>query len=161
MTKNTKIVALAAIAMGVLLVLAFLWRDLWLTPKAISCSDGPRRTIDTRDFDTKYFGYSMEFEIEVTNKASFSGKLGPVKLQQLSEALQSANEFRKYIVHGFNACAISAEKYDQYGARFQTLDNISREMAALVTRPSLTHEERAQLSSLTEQYLETARKLGD
>src|SRR2546427_54 len=122
-TKNTKIVVLAAIAAGVLIVLVLLARDLWLNPKTITCSDGPRRTIDTRDFNSKYWAYSVEFEASVADKAKFSGKLDPVQLQQLSEAMQSANEFRKYVVHGYNACAIGEARYDQYGSQFQTLDN--------------------------------------
>jgi hypothetical protein len=161
MTKNTKTVVLAGIAAGVLIVLVIVARDWLLTSKTIRCSDGLRRTIDTRDFNTKYWAYSVEFEAIVADKAKFSGKLDPVQLQQLSEAMQSANEFRKYVVHGYNACAIGGTRYDQYGARFQTLDSLSREMDTMAKRTTLSGEERLQLADLTKQYLEVVRKLGE
>jgi hypothetical protein len=160
-TKNTKIVVLAAIAAGVLIVLVLVARDLWLSPKTITCSDGPRRTIDTRDFNTKYWAYSVEFEASVADKAKFSGRLDPVQLQQLSEAMQSANEFRKYLVHGYNACAITGTRYDQHGVRFQALDSLSREIDTFAKKPSFSPEEHSRLGDLTKQYVETARKLGE
>jgi hypothetical protein len=152
---------MAGIAAAVLIILALLFRDLWLNPKTITCSDGPRRTIDTRDFNTKYWAYSVQFEASVGDKAKFSGKLDPKELQQLSEAMQSANEFRKYVVHGYNACAVTGAKYDQYGARFQSLDSLSREIDTLATKASLSHEEQSQITDLTKQYLEIARKLAE
>ena len=161
MTKNTKTVVLTSIVAAILIIVTFVMRDLWLNPKTITCSDGPRRTIDTRDFNTKYWAYSVQFEASVADKAKFSGKLEPVQLQQLSEAMQSANEFRKLVVHGYNACAISGARYDQVGARFQTLDSLSREMDTLAKKSNLTPAEQSQLGNLTKQYIETSRKLSE
>jgi hypothetical protein len=161
MTKNAKSVVLTAIVAAVFIVLVFVARDVWLNPKTSTCSDGPRRTIDTRDFNTKYWAYSVEFEATVEHKGKFSGKLAPVQLQQLSDAMQSANEFRKYVVHGYNACAISGVKYEQYGARFQTLDSLSREMDTLAKKSDLASAQQSQLGDLTKQYIETVRKLSE
>jgi hypothetical protein len=148
------------IAASVLIVLILVARDLWLNPKTITCSDGARRTVDTREFNTKYWAYSVEFQASVADKARFSGKLNPVQFQQLSEAMQSANEFRKYVVAGYNACAITGAQYDQYGARFQTLDGLSREIDTFAKKPSLSAQDQSLLGELTKQYVEIARKLG-
>src|SRR5712692_2252308 len=108
MTKNIKVVSLCALGVVALFVLALVGRDVFLRPHGIvDCGDGPRRTIDIRDFATQYSAYSIELEASLTDKAKVSAKLNPIQLQQLSEALQSANEFRKYVVAGYNACALT------------------------------------------------------
>lgn len=158
MTKNTKTVVLVAIAAAVLIVSLFVIRDQLLGTKTITCSDGPRRTIDVRDFNTKYWTYSVQFEASVADKAKFSGKLDPVQLQQLSEAMQSANEFRRYVVAGYDSCAITGEQYAQYGSRFQALDGLARQIDNLVRTSGFSPEDRVRLQTLTKEYVEITEK---
>jgi hypothetical protein len=127
----------------------------------IVCGDGPRRTIDIRDFATKYSAYSVEFEASVADKAKLSGKVTPAQLQQLSEALQSAQDFRKFVVAGYNSCAIDKEQYAKFGARFQALDNVSRQINSLASKPALSNDEESELSKLIEAYVALGRKLGE
>ena len=50
-TKNTKVVTVIAIVAAIILVGGFLGRDYVLRPKGThDCGDGPRPTIDTRNF---------------------------------------------------------------------------------------------------------------
>lgn len=148
---------MAVLFIGILL----LGRDMFLRRhSSFDCDDGARRTIDIRDFTTQYSAYSLELEASVQDKIKISTKLTPVQQQQLSEALQSANEFRKFVVAGYNSCAVTKAQYSQYGARFQTLDNLGREINQLTAKPSLSEEETKNMASLVSQYAELARKLG-
>lgn len=113
-----------------------------------------------RDFATKYSAYSIELEASVADKAKASAKFTPMQLQQISESLQSANEFRKYVVAGYNACAISKAQYAQYEPRFLTLDALARQINVFLSQPALEEFERAQLNSLVNQYVELCSKLG-
>jgi hypothetical protein len=163
MTRNAKTVWVVAIvaAVVVLLTLAWFGRDLIQgRAKTITCSDGPRRTIDIRDFVTKHSAYSVELEADIANKAKFSGKVSPIQLQQISESVQSANEFRKYVVAGYDSCAITNAQYALYGARFQALDSLSRQINDLTAKSELSSDEEAQISNLIQQYGELAGKLG-
>jgi len=97
-TKNTKVISLAAIAAALIIVVLVMSRDMFLRrPQEFQCEDGPRRTIDMRDFATRYSGYSVELEANVQDKAKVSTKVAPVQLQQLTEALQNTQEFRKFV----------------------------------------------------------------
>jgi len=162
MTKNAKLVSFAAIGALILIVIIFLGRDVFLRifHPTFDCGDGPRRTIDIRDFTTQYSAYSVELEASVADKAKISTKLNPVQLQQLSEAMQNAREFRKYVVAGYNSCAVTKAQYIQYGARFQALDSLAREINELTGRPSLSQEEKAKLAGLISRYGELAGKRG-
>jgi hypothetical protein len=162
MTKNAKLVSFAAIGALILIVIIFLGRDVFLRifHPTFDCGDGPRRTIDIRDFTTQYSAYAVELEATVADKGKISTKVNPVQLQQLSEAMQNAREFRKYVVAGYNSCAVTKAQYSQYGARFQALDILAREINELTGRPSLSQEERAKLAGLISQYGELTRKLG-
>src|SRR5262249_12722754 len=117
-SRNSKTIWLACIGAVVLLAIIWVGRDLFLKPRDLKCDDGPRKTIDIRDFITQYSAYSVELEGAVGDK-KLTAKLNPVQLQQLSESLQHANEFRKFLVAGYNACAVSKEQYTEYGATFQ------------------------------------------
>jgi len=159
--KNAKVVSLAAIAAIILVIAILVGRDLLLRrQKCFDCGDGQRCSIDVRDFTTKYSAYSLELEASVADKAKISTKLNPVQLQQLSEAMQSARDFRHYVVAGYNSCAVSKAQYNQFGARFQALDNLAREINALAERSSLSADESAKLAALIGQYGDLAHKLG-
>lgn len=108
MTKNSKAVATIAIAAVLIAVVLFLARDLFLRQTGIvRCPDGSHPTIDMRDFETQYWAYSAKLEVNVAGKVKVSPQLDPKVLAQVSEALQQAREFRKYLVAGSNAiCAV-------------------------------------------------------
>jgi hypothetical protein len=159
--KNAKAVSMAALVAVILIAIIFVSRDLWLRgQKSIDCGDGQRLSIDARDFTTKYSAYSLELEASVADKVKVSPKLNPVQLQQLSEAMQSARDFRQYVVAGYNSCAITKAQYSQFGARFQALDNLAREINDLAGRSSLSPDESARLAALIGQYGDLAHKLG-
>jgi hypothetical protein len=159
--KNAKVVSITAIVALILIIAIFVGRDLFLRrQKCFDCGDGKRCMIDARDFTTKYFAYSLELEASLGNKAKLSTKLNPVQLQQLSEAMQSARDFRQYVVAGYNSCAVSKAQYGQYGARFQALDSLAREINGLTGKSSLSQDESARLASLISQYGELVHKLG-
>jgi hypothetical protein len=160
-TKHAKTVLLAAIAAASLLVLALVGRDVYLKrQETLDCGDGPRRRIDIRDFTTQYSAYSVELEGSIGDKTKISMKLTPQQLQQLSDALQSAQEFRKYVVAGYDSCAINKTQYGKFGSRFQALDSLAHEIDALTAKPSLTQEEKTKLAALIDQYRELVGKLG-
>lgn len=116
MTKNAKTISFAAIGAVVLIVGAYMAIDLYLPrPRRIDCGDGPTATIDIRDFVTQYSAYSVELEGSIAGKGKVSINLNPVQVTQISEALQSANEFRKYVVAGYNSCAITQAQYGEDG----------------------------------------------
>jgi hypothetical protein len=159
--RNAKIVSIAAIVAVILITTILVVRDMWLRhQKCFDCGDGQRCLIDVRDFTTKYSAYSLELEASVADKAKISTKLNPLQLQQLSEAMQSARDFRQYVVAGYNSCAVSKAQYNQFGARFQALDNLAREINALAGRSSLSPDESARLAALIGQYGDLAHKLG-
>jgi hypothetical protein len=161
MTKNAKTVSIVAIVAVFFVILACVaWAIIRGIPKTHTCSDGPRQTIDIRDFVTTYSAYSVELEANMGDKAKFSGKVSPVQLQQLSESVQSANEFRKYVVAGYNSCAIANAQYARYGARFQALDSLSRQINDLSAKPELSSGEKTQIANLIQKYGELAGKLG-
>jgi hypothetical protein len=158
--ENTKTLWLAGIGAVLVLVLILVGRDLFrASPKTINCDDGSRQTIDIRDFATQYAAYSVQFEATVGDKAKFSGKLDPVQLQQLSESLQHANEFRKFLVAGYNSCAISKAQYGQFGTRFQAMDALSRQIDSVVSKPELAGTDRAKLGDLVKQYVDLSQRL--
>jgi hypothetical protein len=162
LTKNTKIISLATIAAVVAIVVIMVGRDMFIgQPHEFTCEDGPRRAIDIRDFATRYSAYSLELEATVKDKAKVSTKLAPIQLQQMSEALQNGQEFRKYVVAGYNSCAITKRQYGQYGTKFQALDNLAREINQLADSSSLSPEEGKTVATLITQYAELARKASE
>jgi hypothetical protein len=158
-TKNAKTISITAIAGVIAVIVILLARDIFLRRQLeFECGDGPRRTIDIRDFTTQYSGYSIQLEAAVMDKAKISTKVTPVQLQQLSEALQNAQEFRKFVVAGYNSCAITKTEYGNYGAKFQALDAVAREINQLAISPSLSTEQSKNLTSLIGQFADLARK---
>ena len=161
MTKNAKTVAVLAIGAIVVLAVLFVARDLWLRSQPmVHCADGSHPTIDMREFTTQYWAYSVKLEATVANKGKVSTELDPKTLAQVSEALQEANEFRKYVVAGYNSCAITAVQYAQLGERFRALDSVAREINSLISQPSLSPDESKKLAGLIGQYGELARQRG-
>lgn len=161
MTKNARTVSLVAIGVVALVTLVLIGRNVFLgRQQSRDCGDGPRHVIDIRDFTTQYSAYSVELEASIGDKGKISTKLNPVQLQQISEATQSAREFRKYVVAGYNSCAITKAQYGQYGARFQALDNLARETNELVSKPSLPKEDTKRLADLIKQYGDMVKSLG-
>src|SRR5579864_7906356 len=111
MGKNERTVWLSAIL--VLFAGAVVWVGWDVYQKrgqTIPCPDGPHGKIDLRNFITQYSQWSITFEAEVQGKGKIATRLEPQQAQQLSEAVQQAAEFRKYVVAGFNACAITREQ---------------------------------------------------
>jgi hypothetical protein len=161
MTKNSKTVAMLAITVALVVVLAFLARDLWLRSQPIvSCPDGSHPTIDIRNFTTQYWAYSVKLEASVEDKAKLSTQLDPKTLGKVSEGLQEAKEFRKYIVAGYNSCAITQAQYAGFGAQFQALDRLAYEINSLLSKPALSNEESAKVAGLISQYGDLVRQLG-
>jgi len=113
-----------------------------------------------REFATQYSAYSLELEASLSDKAKVSAKINPVQLQQLSEAMQVTREFRKYVVSGFNSCAITKDQYGQIGKRFQALDSLAGEINTLAGKSELTQAESTKLSDLIGEYGDLAHKLG-
>lgn len=160
-TKNAKTVAVVAIGSVVALALVSVARDLWLRSHGVvHCPDGSHPTIDIRDFATQYWTYSVKLEATVADRAKVSTELDPKLLAQVSEALQEANEFRKYVVAGYNTCAISPAQYGQLENRFKSLDNMAHEIDSLVSKSSLSPDENKQLARLISQYGDFARQRG-
>jgi hypothetical protein len=126
--------------------------------QGVECPDGVRRTIDVRDFATQYVGYGVTFEATLKDKLKFTGKVDPQLLQRLSEAVQQSNEFRKYVVHGYNACAVSRAQYAQYGARFQALSDLGRQIDTLAGQSQLSSADEQRLTALVNQYINLLQK---
>ena len=157
MTKAAKTVWIVAI---VALLVAFgtyiVWDRVRASSHTINCDDGVHRTIDIRDFTITYSAYSVQLQGAVASKARFSATLGPVALQQLSESLASADEFRKALVAGYNACAVSKAQYGRDIEVYQALDVIARQIDALASKPEPSSGDSAELDKLINQYAQTA-----
>jgi hypothetical protein len=144
----------------VVVIVLFLGRDMILRRGSlVQCPDGPRQTIDIRSFQTRYSAYSVVFEAKLQDRGELSGKVDPVQLMAMSEATQQAAEFRKFLVAGYNACAITNAQFSQAGSRYQVLDGLSREIDSLAKRPELSEIERTRIGSLAEEYVRHASKL--
>ncbi len=163
MTKNTKMVWLAGMGLILIVVVLVFMRDWRLTNGMAACGDleGPRPAIDLRRFETDYTGYSVSLEAEITAKGKLAGKIEPAALQKLSESIQTGQEFRKSLVAGFNACAVTRPAYQAAVLRFQSLDGLARQIDTFARKTSLSQDERNTLIMLVEQYSNLAKRLGD
>jgi len=163
MTKNDRIFGIVAILTLAVVVLGVIYvANDWHKSKTqcFDCGDGQRCTIDTRQFATKYSTYSLELEANIKDVNKISAKIDPVQLQTLTEAMQSGDEFRKYLVHGFNSCAITKEQYAQMGGTYQAMDGIAREISQQINKADLSQSERKNLAQLIVRYGELSRNLG-
>lgn len=161
MTKNSKTVAIFAIAAALVAILIFVASNVWSHRQTIvTCPDSPHPTIDIRDFTTQYWAYSAKLEVSIADKAKGSAQLDPKVLEQVSQALQETREFRKYVVAGYNSCAITQAQYGQLETRFRALDALAREINTLLSKPALSQEETTKVAGLIGQYGDLARQLG-
>ena len=161
MTKNNRTVLIVLILAGDIFVLAYLLRDVILsTGRTVQCDDGPRQTIDIRTFTNDYWAYSAELEASLKDKGSIAAKLAPEQLQEISDGLQRANEFRKFVVAGYNACAISKSQYALFGAQFQALDSLSQEINSLLKNEALSAEEKLSLAKMIRDFSRIALEIG-
>lgn len=140
-------------------VLAFILIGRWRQSKPLSCDDGERQTIDMNDFATQYSSYGLEWQAEIKDQAKFAGKLAPVQLQQMSDSLQSANEFRKTLVAAYNSCAIKKADFQKFANRFQVLDGLAREINSQTNKTNLTSSEIRQLRNMADQYISVSRTI--
>ena len=131
MNKNSKTVAIVAIAAVLLAIALYAGR-----------------------------AYSAKLEASIADKVKVSADLDPKVLSQVSQALQEAREFRKYVVAGYDSCAITQAQYVQFGTRFQALDSLAQEINSLISKPSLSQEEKTRVTVLISQYGDLAHKLG-
>lgn len=110
-------------------VLAFKWTDR--TGDTFDCGDGPRRRTGITDFVTKYSGYSIQFEGEIRDKGKLVTSLGDTQLQQISEAVELRREILKFVIAGYNACAVSRKKFETLIPLFQTMDGLEKRISAV------------------------------
>jgi len=108
---------------------------------------------------TQYSAYSYQLEAQISDRFRLSGKAGPTLLLDLSEALQQASEFRKSLVAGFNACAITKSQYGRYLTQFQVLDNLSRQIDQLAGKPTFAEADRTQLEDLIHQFVVLSQRM--
>jgi len=155
MSRNTRITIITA---ALLAVMAWLGYDfIQKRGDTIDCGkEDIRRTIDLRDFTTRYWAYSVEFEASVADRGKLATRLEPKQLQQLSEAMQQGREFRQFVVAGYNACAIAKTQYADYGAKFQALDGIARQIDKFAGQEP---GEKARLAELVRQYITLSQAL--
>ena len=155
-TRHVKAVLITLIA-AALVIASMLVLGRRHQARVVACSDGPRQTIDLSDFETRYSGYSLQFQASIQDAGKFEGKISPIQLQQISDSLQSANEFRKFLVAGYDSCAVTGTEYSQYATRYQALDGLARQIVFLADRPQISPQEEAKLAEMTEQYIESSR----
>ncbi len=157
---NVRWIAIVAILAFTVLILVWMSHPASTKPLAeIQCSDGPRRLIDATQFATQYWAYSIKLEASLANKATTSTAIEPKQLQQLSEAMQQGNEFRKWLVNSYNACALPQADYMTYGVNFQAMDQTARNIQQALDRGMKTEAERSTLAALVNTYLQQARGL--
>jgi hypothetical protein len=160
MNKTAGLVLVVAILVIGALVVVWMYRPRRTEPLAtITCSDGPRLLIEAGKFDTQYWAYSIKLEGTLGSKAKLAAEIEPKQLQQLSEAMQQGNEFRKWLVNSYNACAVTREHYAAYGVSFQGMDNAARNIQEALVRGIHSAADRASLAALVKTYLQLAGNL--
>lgn len=159
---KTKLWIGAVCLTGIVVALLVFARDRHLTDGVVSCGDaeGPRPQIDLRKFETDYTGYSISLEAEIVGKGKLAGKVEPAALQKLSESIQAGQEFRKALVAGYDACAVTRHAYQKAILRFQSLDGLAHQIGAFAAKPNLEVGERDSLKKLVEQYISSTQQLG-
>ena len=160
--KSARTVWLTAIPIGAALIALLVWVGSDLFQKrgqTVSCADGQHGRIDLRDFVQRYSEWSVTFEAEAQGKGKISTKLEPKQAQQLSEAVQQAGEFRKFVVAGFNACAITSVQYARFGGLFQDLDSLERQIGQLTAKAATSPEESSQIQKLVSEVIDVSKNL--
>lgn len=149
-------------SIGAVLLCLLVWVGWDLFQKRgqmIACADGPHGRIDIRDFVQQYSQWSVTVEAEAQGKGKISTKLEPKQAQQLSEAVQQAGEFRKLVVAGFNACAITSVQYAHFGALFQNLDSLERQIGQLTAKAAPSPEESSEIQKLVTEVVDVSKNL--
>ena len=159
MSKNTRITAIVAIAAVLFIAVVWLLQDyIQKHGENFDCGNGDlRRTIDLRDFTTRYWAYAVEFEASVADRGKVAARLEPRQLQQLSEAMQQGREFRQFVVAGYNACAMTKSQYADYGVKFQALDGLARQIDTLAGQEP---GDKTRLAELVHQYITLSQTFG-
>lgn len=137
MTKHSRNVTLIGFAAAILLaggVLAFKWADR--TGDTFDCGDGLRRRTDIGDFVTKYSGYAVQFEGEIHDQGKIAASLGDTHLRAINEAVEMRREMLKFVIAGYNACAVSRQKFATLIPLFQTMDGLEKRISALAVAGS-------------------------
>ncbi len=147
------------VALGVALVSFLVWDAYLRNRGVIVCDDGKRRLIDTREFETKYWAYNILLEASLSDTQKLTAKLEPKQLEELSESLKYANEFRKFLVHSFNACAVNKAAYFDYEAKFVQLDALARQINELAGQHEIRLGANDLLAKLTKQYVDVSNQL--
>ena len=161
-TRLNKTLVLAALGTIAFLAVLYVGYDVYQgRAQSIDWDDGRRLTIDLRRFGVQYSEYSVALEVTGgVNALSGKVKLDPVQLQQLSESRQRALDFQKYVVAGYNACAISKAKFQEYVPRFEALDGLARQISEITAKPDANAAAQSQLALLVKQYVELSKDLG-
>jgi hypothetical protein len=159
-TKKVWLGIAGVIAGIIILSIVLSARDIYLaSPRSVNCDDGQRQQIDMRNFATTYYGYALQFEASFGSEAKLSGKLDPKLLHELSESMQATNDFLKYLVAGYNSCAISKLQYANYGMKYQAMDSITRQIDTLAQASSSGLTDRKRLADLVQEYIMLSREV--
>ncbi len=81
-------------------------------------------------------------------------------LQQLSEALKETREFSNLVAAGYNSCVIKQSQYERYEIHAYAADNLAQKIDSLLSRQSISPDEKAELAALINQYSDMVRRLG-
>lgn len=127
----------------------------------MECEDGIRQTIDVRAFNTEYWTYALTFKAIISKKGSLEGKLTPQILQRLSTAQQQLQEFQKWLVHSFNACAITKSQYARFGIRFQALDGLAQQIGELANNKNISSTDQTELDTLVKEYIRQSNTMAE
>jgi len=125
----------------------------------IECEDGVRHRMDMRNFANEFWVYSTTLEVTLGENQLIKVNLDPKVIQQLSESMQQAKEFRKWLAASFNACGITKKQNQSYGIKYHTLDNLSNQINDLLNRDKLSEVEGGNLDRLIQEYLNISRNL--
>lgn len=160
MTKTQKqLFVLGFVTLAVCVVGYLAWDSSQRNGSTRMCQDGPHGKIDLRDFSTRYSQWSFTFEAEIQSRGKIAAGLNEKQIQQLSEAILQANQFRQYVVAGFNACAITSIQFAQYGAALQAIDSMERQIHQLVIQASRNEKDSSQLDKLILEVVAASEKL--
>ena len=102
----------------------------------------------------------MKLEATVADKSELSTRLDPKMLQQISEALKETGEFSKLVAAGYNSCEITEAQYARYGIHAYGADSVAQEIDSLLSKQSLSPDEKTKLAALINQYSDLVRRLG-
>jgi hypothetical protein len=158
--RNNLLFPIIVLVSGALIVV-WIYRPRTVALPTITCGDGQRRLIDARAFDTRYWVYSVRLEGTIGDGKTVGGSLDPQKLEQLSDALMEANEYRKWLVNSYNACAITQAQYSELGATFQQMDQVAGNIQSGLKAASSSPDERADVTALVDEYIRLSRQLGN